>query len=350
MRIGLCHEGHTPPGTTHHERYHEMVTEAVFAEEAGFDFYGLSEQHFLADVATTSAPEGLLSVVASKTSRMRLRFMSAVISINHPIRIIERLNTLDILSDGRAELGLARSNNPNTLSAFGVSPKVTRQRLQEGLGIIFSALNDGVFKGTGELWDVPERPVVPSAVQEPHPPVFLSATSNETHSYAAERGLGVMSGSTVLGWDYLQNNVDTYKGQIANAKPLGKLVNDSIATFVATCHCAPTMEAALGPAEPVARLFMDVVMSMYTALAKQSPDYEYLGRIAELQDHVHDIPWLMEDNPYFHIGTPEYLIERFRRLESFGLDELILRIDGMGHAENMKAIETIGEHVIPAFR
>ena len=350
MRIGLCHEGHTPPGTSHHQRYHEMVTEAVFAEDAGFDFYGLSEQHFMPDVATTSAPEGLLNVVASKTTRMTLRFMSAVISVNHPIRIIERLNTLDVISDGRAELGLARSNNPNTLSAFGVSPKVTRARLQEGLGIIFSALNDGVFKGTGQVWDVPERPVVPAAVQEPHPPVFLSATSVDTHKFGAENGLGIMSGSTVLGWDYLKGNVDIYKAGIDKAIPVGKAVNDSIATFVATCHCAETMEEALAPAEPVARLFMDVVMSMYTKLAEQSPDYEYLGRIGELREHMHDISWLMEDNPYFHIGTPEYLIERFRRLESFGLDELILRIDGMGHAENMKAIEMIGENVIPAFR
>ena len=349
MRFGLCHEGHTPDGTSHHQRYHEMIAEAVYAEEAGFDFYGLSEQHFLPDVATTSAPEGLLTVVASRTSRMTLRFMSAVISVNHPIRIIERLNTLDVVSDGRAELGLARSNNPNTLSAFGVSPKVTRQRLQEGLGIIFSALNDGVFLGAGEVWDVPERPVVPAHVTQPHPPVFLSATSLDTHEFGARNGLGIMSGSTVLGWDYLQGNVDTYKSGIGDAVPLGKTVNDSISTFVATCHCAPTMEAALGPAEPVARLFMDVVMSMYTKLAEQSPDYEYLGRIAALQEHMHDIPWLMENNPYFHIGTPEYLIERFKRLEAYGLDELILRIDGMGHENNMKALEMIGEHVIPAF-
>ena len=60
-----------------------------------------------------------------------------------------------------------------------------------------------------------------------------------------------MSGSTVLGWDYLQNNVDTYKAGITAAVPMGKTVNNSIATFVATCHCAPTMEEALAPAEPV---------------------------------------------------------------------------------------------------
>ncbi len=350
MRIGLCHEGHTPDGTTHRQRYQEMVEEAVFAEQAGFDFYGLSEQHFLPEVATTSAPEGLLNIVAARTSRIRLRFMSAVISINHPIRIVERLNTLDVMSDGRAELGLARSNNPNTLSAFGVSPKVTRKRLEEGLGIIFAAFNEGIFKGSGDIWDVPERPVVPRHVQDPHPPVFLSATSNDTHNYGADLGLGIMSGSTVLGWDYLQNNVDTYKAGITAAVPMGKTINNSIATFVATCHCAPTMEEALAPAEPVARLFMDVVMAMYTKLAEQSPDYEYLGRIAALRDHMHDIPWLMEDNPYFHIGTSEYLVERFKRLESFGLDELILRIDGMGHDNNMAALEMIGENVIPAFR
>ena len=349
MRFALCHEGHCPPGTTHRQRYHEMVREAAFAEEAGFDVYGLSEQHFLPDVATTPSPEGIMAVVAARTERIRLRFMSAVISINHPIRIVERLNTLDVMANGRAELGLARSNNPNTLSAFGVDPRVTRARLNEGLDVIFGALTGGVFSGDGDLWSIPPRPVVPEPVQRPHPPVYLSATSEETHALAARIGIGCMSGNTVLGWDYLAANVAAYRAGIAAAEPMGAFVTDSIGTFAATVACAPTMEEAMADGRDVAYAFMDTVMEFYVKLAEASPDYEYLGQIETLREHAHDLPFLMEHNPYFHIGTPDFITERFRRLEAMGLDELILRIDGMGHEANMRTIEAVGEHVIPAF-
>lgn len=350
MRFALCHEGHVPAGTTHQQRYHEMVAEAVAADAAGFDVYGCSEQHFLPDVATIPAGEGIMNVVASKTERIRFRFMSAVISINHPVRIVERLATLDALSNGRAELGLARSNNPYTLSAFGVHPSETRARLNDGLAAIVAALSTGNFEYHGELWDIPAREVVPNFVQEPHPPIFLSATSNETHELGGSNGLGVMSGNTVLGWDYLENNVKTYKEHAAAAVPMAALHTNSIGTFVATANCAPTMKQAREEAEHVAFAFMDTVMDIYTKLAAASPDYEYLGRIQQLKDHVHDLDYLMEFNPYFHIGTPEFVIERFRRLEAMGLDEIILRIDGMGHEANLRAIEMFGEHVLPEFK
>jgi hypothetical protein len=65
---------------------------------------------------------------------------------------------------------------------------------------------------------------------------------------------------------------------------------------------------------------------------------------------MHDLDFLMDFNPYFHIGPPEFIIERFQRLQAMGLDELILRIDGMGHEVNMKAIAAFGQDVIPHFR
>ena len=51
-----------------------------------------------------------------------------LIPYNHPIRIAEQIATIDVLSNGRAELGGARSNNPWTLEAFGIARRGTRAR------------------------------------------------------------------------------------------------------------------------------------------------------------------------------------------------------------------------------
>ena len=131
MRFGIVQEAYFPPGTTLQQRYWDMVEEAVHAEKCGFDFYCTSEQHFgyseayLTERAdkhhvqkrgALSAPETFLPYVAARTERIKLRPTSVVLlPFNHPARVAEWIATLDVLTDGRAELGTARSNNFSTI-------------------------------------------------------------------------------------------------------------------------------------------------------------------------------------------------------------------------------------------
>lgn len=64
---------------------------------------------------------------------------------------------------------------------------------------------------------------------------------------------------------------------------------------------------------------------------------------------MHDLEYLMDRTPYVLYGTPDFLIEKFKRLESLGYTELLLGIEGMAHEDNLRAIEMIGKHVMPAF-
>jgi hypothetical protein len=56
---------------------------------------------------------------------------------------------------------------------------------------------------------------------------------------------------------------------------------------------------------------------------------------------------MVERAPYISIGDPDFFVERIERLEGMGVDEFILEIDGLGHDKHMKAIELIGNEVIP---
>ena len=107
MKFGFLSEAETAPGTTHYRRYMEVVDEAILAEEMGWDFFGTSEQHFISPVACVSAPETFYPFIAAKTSKIKLRHMVVLLPFpfNHPIRVAERLATLDIVSNGRAEFG-----------------------------------------------------------------------------------------------------------------------------------------------------------------------------------------------------------------------------------------------------
>ena len=87
---------------------------------------------------------------------------------------------------------------------------------------------------------------------------------------------------------------------------------------------------------------------IYSKLSTQSPDYAYLGQIDKIRDHAEDLDWLIATAPYITIGTPDDLIERAQTMHQMGADDLILRLDGMGHGNNMAAIELIGKEVLPA--
>ncbi len=352
MRIGLLQEGHTTPGQGADARYHEIVEEAMLAEASGFDFYCLPEQHFIEDVATVSAPEILFSFIAARTTTLRLRFTSLVLlSYNHPVRMAERIASLDILSGGRMEVGTARSNNIWTLDAFGVDPSTTRAQWEESMELLLKALSQETVEHDGSLWSMPPRLMQPRPVQRPHPPVYVSATSLETHRRAGRLGLAVMNGNNILGWDYLQGCLDEYRAGLAEAQAAGEApTNPSAAVTIVAANVHDDPELAMEQAAPSAYAFVDIVLSMYSRLSEAASDYAYLGQIRSIAEHSRDLPFLVGLAPYISIGTPEFLLDRFRRLEAMGADEIILRVDGMGHELNCQAIEAIGTRVIAPLR
>jgi alkanesulfonate monooxygenase SsuD/methylene tetrahydromethanopterin reductase-like flavin-dependent oxidoreductase (luciferase family) len=348
MKIGLVQDGALTEGADPLKRMEEVIEEAVLAEEMGFDFYGLSEVHFSPEM-TISAPEVLLGAIAAKTDRMRLRTVSTpMLTFNHPVRVAERVATLDLVSNGRMELGTARSNQAHTIEAFEVDVNETRQQYSEGIEIAIKALSQETFSHEGPVWNIPERSLYPKPIQKPHPPVFASATSKETHEYAGREGLGIMSGNSLAGgWEFVQECVDLYRSSWVDGAERGRLTNSTFSSLALRAHCAETSEKALEEAGAAAFDTVDMVMRWFTKLAKKSDDYAYMASIEELVDHQRDLQYLVDRAPYITIGDPDLFVERSQRLESMGVDEFILEIDGIGHEKQMSAIELIGKEVIP---
>src|ERR1700749_3722773 len=105
------------------------LEQARLADELGFDNIWAVEHHFLEEYSHSSAPDVLLSAIATQTRRIRIGHGAVVCvpQINHPIRIAERAAMLDIISKGRLELGTARSSTWTELGGFiGVSPDITK--------------------------------------------------------------------------------------------------------------------------------------------------------------------------------------------------------------------------------
>lgn len=348
MRVIIIQEGICAAGESWHQRLRDLVTEAVAADRAGFDVYALSEQHFAQGEAIVTAPEIILPAVAARTENIRLRIASVnLLPYNHPIRVAEQIAMLDVISGGRAELGGARSNNPYTLDGFGIPADQTRMMRGEHLNIIGQAFQRGSVAYESDLYSIPERRIAPIDPALRSLPVHLSASGVDSHREAGEIGVGSMTGLTIVGYEYAEACLNGYKDGISRAKPLmGTLINRSALLSVGVC-CDANRQHARDLTRQNTLRFVEVILDFFLKLADKSPDYRYFHRLSEIVERKTDLDYLIESTPYVTAGTPEDLIASARALYDLGYDDVIWRIDGLGHANNLASIELIGKEVLP---
>jgi len=344
MKFVFLSEGDTHAGTTHEARYHELVEQVVYAERWGFDCFGVSEQHLAIGSATTASPEVLYGYLYGHTSRIRFRHAISLIPVNHPLKIAANVAVADILSHGRIELGVGRGNTTLALRAFEIDLDRSRLAVKEGIEIIRKAFTEDPFMFYGEYYKIPPRSLVPKTIQKPHPPMFVAASSRESHEVAARAGIGVMSVSSSIGWQLLADNIAAYRRAFdaANGTPsVGVLVN---------AYCGETDEVAKAEGGPSLVEYMRVAYTGYTRLAKMSKDYAYMGAFGALGDRIVDYDYIVNDSGAVVIGSPETCIRQIEHYRSLGATEMILRIDSVPHDRILRSIELFGKYVIPHFK
>src|SRR5215510_1330634 len=152
-----------PAGENVDHRIHwDTLAEAVLAEEVGFGYYWATEQHGDEEIANSSAPEVFLAALAARTTRIRLGHGVVVLPCNHPVRVAERAATLDILSNGRLDLGTGRGASWYHTEAFGVPIDASREVWDEALRVICGLfVNDIFFFKQKTAYEIPERKLVP---------------------------------------------------------------------------------------------------------------------------------------------------------------------------------------------
>jgi alkanesulfonate monooxygenase SsuD/methylene tetrahydromethanopterin reductase-like flavin-dependent oxidoreductase (luciferase family) len=360
MKFGFISEGDTAAGSTHYHRYWELVDEVILAEKMGFDWFGTSEQHVTVGGAAVSSPEILYSYLFGRTSRIRFRHASVLTAfrVNHPLRTAERVATEDILSNGRIEVALARGNSTAQLRAFEVELDETRPQLEEALDVMRATFTQAPFSFKGEYATIPPRFLVPTPVQLPYPPLFLAATSDESHQWAGDEGLGLMSNSNFAGFERQAEMVGIYRKAIEGAARAGVHCNPSAGTLVFIAHCAETREQAYEEALPIFRDYLPSIVSSLANLAKHSSSYAYMGEVVERVEEVvaaaasskSAIDHLIDSTATIVLGSPDDCIEQIERFQAAGIDEMILRLDTVPHASLMKSIELFGKYVIPHFK
>src|SRR5215467_14663196 len=164
------------------------------AEDWGLDCVWLGEIHFTPNRSIISASLQVASSIATRTKRLRVGTAVTVLPLNHPLRIAEEVATLDHISEGRFEFGIGRSGVVRSYDTYGIPYGESQARFREALEIIRLAWKGEPFSYEGQFYRVTNATVTPRPYQQPHPPIRMATTSEETFPIAGRLGLPIFVG------------------------------------------------------------------------------------------------------------------------------------------------------------
>ncbi|HZA11057.1 LLM class flavin-dependent oxidoreductase [Mycobacterium sp.] len=168
------------------------------AEEIGFEGGWVLEQ--TVGEAPLIAPMELLSWAAGCTTRLRLGVAALVTSMHDPLQLASVVTTVDRLSHGRLDIGVAAGGGFRQFSAFGVDKATFVGFFTEGLELMKAAWSDAPrVTFHGRFRQVEDLPIAPKPVQRPHPPIWFGAHAPAALARAVRLGdafLGAGSSTT----------------------------------------------------------------------------------------------------------------------------------------------------------
>lgn len=135
-------------------------------------------------------PIETLTFVAAHTSKIQLGTSVLVLGYHTPIQLARRLATLDVLSGGRALVGLGVGWSRDEFAAAGTPFERRGARADEFLEAMIALWTKDPVTYDGEFYRVPESMVGPKPVRKPHPPIYVAGFGQYTFDRAARYGQG----------------------------------------------------------------------------------------------------------------------------------------------------------------
>jgi alkanesulfonate monooxygenase SsuD/methylene tetrahydromethanopterin reductase-like flavin-dependent oxidoreductase (luciferase family) len=234
------------PPDHEHQVFTNAIEQAVLADELGYGAWWSVEHHCSPEFSYSSAPELMNAALSQRTERLRIGHAGVLTPhrINHPLRVAERIAVLDHLSNGRVELGLARSGG-GEWTTFGIDGDATLAELEETARLCVEAWTQPEISWESERLSIPTRSVVPKPVQDPHPALWQTVSSPSSFRLAGQLGLGILSTTLLSPVSVLESMLAEYEAGLAECTdPVGRFVNDQrgVFTFV---HCTETLDEAI---------------------------------------------------------------------------------------------------------
>ncbi|WP_430540034.1 LLM class flavin-dependent oxidoreductase [Neobacillus drentensis] len=316
------------------QRMEEIIKAAKLADEAGLDVFGVGEHHRL-DYAVSS-PSVVLSAISQVTKRIKLTSATTVLNTVDPVRLFEDFATLDLLSDGRAEIIAGRGAFLDSFPLFGYDLTNYDELFEEHLEL-FLKLNEQEIV----TWNGRYRSSLKDAAISPRPiqrkiPIWVGVGGTVKSAERAGR-LGTGLALVILGGDpsFFQPFVERYRESAALA---GHALEDMKVAVTGHAYISKTNQQAIDEYYPYHSNYWHQ-LNRHHGVNKTLPKAEF--------------EQMCSKEKALFVGSSQEIIEKIlRHYELFGHQRFLAQIDigGMPFKKVAENIERLATEVAPVVR
>jgi probable LLM family oxidoreductase len=316
------------------DRLRNLVEQIEHADQVGLDVFGIGEHHRREYL--DSAPAVILGAAAARTQRIRLTSAVTVLSSADPVRVFQNFATLDLLSQGRAEIVVGRGSFIESFPLFGLQLEDYDSLFAEKLDLLLKIReNEHVHWSGKHRAALTGQGVYPRPVQNPLP-IWLGV-GGTPQSFARAGALGLPLMVAIIGGEMhrFRPLIDLYR---ETGKRFGHSPDRLKVGVHALGYVAPTTQEAVDDFFPgYARAVASVAKERgWPAVTRAGFDAQRTPEGALL------------------VGNAEEVVEKIVRYSEVlgGISRLSFQMNAasLPHAKLMRAIETIGTRVVPALR
>jgi len=349
MKFGIFYEHQLPRPWTERSEFELLQNSLVqieLADQLGYDYAWEVEHHFLEEYSHSSAPEVFLAAASQRTRQIRLAHGIIQLTTNHPARVAERVSTLDLLSQGRVELGIGEGSTTTELHPFDRRFRDKRAVWEDAVRALMPMFTSEAREYYGEDFDFPLRNVLPKPYQKPHPPLWVACSQLDTIEMAGRRGMGAL-GFQFVSADAAHAWVNTYYNAfVKRQEKLTEYETNPNIAVVSGFMCCETDEEALRKAE--GWTFFQFALRFYATHGVVAP-----GEVNLWEQYLgwKETPQGQKQRRTGLVGSPEVLRERLRKFEASNIDQVILlnQAGSNTHEDICDSLELFAQEVMPEF-
>ncbi|WP_216897930.1 LLM class flavin-dependent oxidoreductase [Nocardia alni] len=347
MRFSLfVHMERWDDSVSHRQLFENLTELTLMAEAGGFETVWVGEHHAM-EYTISPSPMPLLGYLAGQTSTIRLGAGTIIAPFWNPIRAAGECALLDVISNGRMEVGLARGAYQIEFDrlAGGLSATEGGKHLRELVPAV-RALWQGNYAHDGEIWQFPTATSVPKPVQQPTPPMWIAARDPDSHDFAVAQGCNVMVTPLMKDDDEVVDLKRKFDTAVDNhpevPKPQIMVLRH---TYV---HPADEPDGWRPAAEGIQKFYrtFDAWFGNKTTpdngFLEPSPESKFAERPEFSPESLHKTAM---------IGTPAEVIDRLKFYRDLGVDEFSFWTDNsLSHEQKRRSLQLFIDEVVPAFR
>ena len=315
-------------------RLHNLLEEVEMADRVGLDVFGIGEHH--REEFLDAAPVVLLSAAAARTKQIRLASAVTVLSAADPVRVFQEFATLDLISEGRAEIVAGRGSFTEAYPLFGFDLQDYDSLFDEKLRLLLQIRDQSRV-----TWSGKHRPplrnqeIHPRPLQDPLPIWVGVGGSPESVIRAGSLGLPLMI--AIIG------------GQPSRFRPLVDLYREA---GEASGHDSKSLKVGIH------------ALGSFAATTKEARDDYFPGYERMFGQIGKERGWPAIRRSHFDalcgaegaliIGDAQEGVEKILHYNEVlgGIDRITIQMSPgtLPHEKALRAIEILGEQVAPAVR